>query len=142
MAAEGTKTKGSKPAAQRTKKKPTKYYESETESDSDYSSEEEEVERPTRGSKQQSGGGTLPVSGVGKEVSNTLGEVSNTANGLVGSASNTLGNVTGSALQNQGGDKDEGKKDTLKLRLDLNLDVEITLKARIHGDLELALLTS
>lgn len=33
-----------------------------------------------------------------------------------------------------------GKSDTLRLRLDLNLDIEITLKAKIHGDLELALL--
>lgn len=34
----------------------------------------------------------------------------------------------------------EKKKDPMKLRLDLNLDIEVTLKARIHGDLELALL--
>lgn len=39
--------------------------------------------------------------------------------------------------QEQGGG---GKSDTLKLRLDLNLEIEIQLKARIHGDLELALL--
>ncbi|KAF3767044.1 hypothetical protein M406DRAFT_350380 [Cryphonectria parasitica EP155] len=32
------------------------------------------------------------------------------------------------------------KKNPLKLRLDLNLEIEIELKARIHGDLELALL--
>ncbi|KAI0156701.1 hypothetical protein GGR52DRAFT_565994 [Hypoxylon sp. FL1284] len=41
--------------------------------------------------------------------------------------------------QQQGGG-DGGKSDTLKLRLDLNLEVEVTLKARIHGDLTLALL--
>ncbi|KAI1456698.1 hypothetical protein F4805DRAFT_458487 [Annulohypoxylon moriforme] len=38
--------------------------------------------------------------------------------------------------QDQGGG---GKSDTLRLRLDLNLEVEVTLKARIHGDLTLAL---
>lgn len=43
--------------------------------------------------------------------------------------------VAGSAAV--GGNK---KKDTLRLRLELNLDVEITLQAKIRGDLELALL--
>lgn len=58
--------------------------------------------------------------------------------GAVDGVSNALGSVAGQALdgQQQGG----GKSDTLRLRLDLNLDIEITLKARIHGDLELALL--
>ncbi|KAJ3757809.1 hypothetical protein F5880DRAFT_1616180 [Lentinula raphanica] len=38
--------------------------------------------------------------------------------------------------------RDEGKddKDTLKLRLDLNLDVAVEIKARVHGDLTLTLL--
>ncbi|KAF8423315.1 hypothetical protein EV426DRAFT_139853 [Tirmania nivea] len=36
----------------------------------------------------------------------------------------------------------ETKKDPMRLRLDLNLDIEVTLKARIHGDLELALLVN
>ena len=40
-------------------------------------------------------------------------------------------------MQQQGKD---GGKNPLKLRLDLNLEVEVTLKARIHGDLTLALL--
>ncbi|KAJ2971785.1 hypothetical protein NUW58_g9318 [Xylaria curta] len=42
--------------------------------------------------------------------------------------------------QQQQQQNDGGKSDTLKLRLDLNLEVEVTLKARIHGDLTLALL--
>jgi hypothetical protein len=48
--------------------------------------------------------------------------------------------VAGNAVQQQQGGGDKGKSDTLRLRLDLNLDIEITLKAKIHGDLELALL--
>lgn len=51
---------------------------------------------------------------------------------------NTLGGITNNAVDQQKGDG--GKSDTLRLRLDLNLDIEIQLKARIHGDLELALL--
>jgi hypothetical protein len=142
MATEAAKTKDGKSAPQqiqkkpkkKPEKKPAKYYESESESD--YSSEE--VERTRRGHRNESGGGALPISGVGNQVSKTLGDVSKTANGLVGSTTNTLGSVTGSALQNEGGK--QSKSDTLRLRLDLNLDVEITLKAKIHGDLELALL--
>ncbi|KAL8289025.1 hypothetical protein RB600_004463 [Gaeumannomyces tritici] len=64
-----------------------------------------------------------------------LGGVGQTAGGLVGGVTNTLGGVAGQAVDNGG-----GKSDTLRLRLDLNLEVEITLKAKIHGDLELALL--
>lgn len=64
-----------------------------------------------------------------------LDGVGQTAGGVVGGVTNTLGNVAGQAVDNGG-----GKSDTLRLRLDLNLEVEITLKAKIHGDLELALL--
>ncbi|KAH7118467.1 hypothetical protein EDB81DRAFT_861947 [Dactylonectria macrodidyma] len=67
------------------------------------------------------------------------GDVGNTLNNTLGDGSNTLGNVGNNAVQQQG-DDDGGKNDTLRLRLDLNLDLEIQLKARIHGDLELALL--
>ncbi|KAI1436507.1 hypothetical protein GGR50DRAFT_701801 [Xylaria sp. CBS 124048] len=77
----------------------------------------------------------LPV--VGNEVL----PVGQTAGNLVNSTQDTLANVAGAALApmgNGGG----AKNDTLKLRLDLNLDVEVTLKARIHGDLTLALLGS
>ncbi|KAL7942722.1 hypothetical protein V8C42DRAFT_331728 [Trichoderma barbatum] len=72
----------------------------------------------------------LPVGGE-------LGQVGQTANGVLGGVTNTLGSVTNNAVDNQ---KDGGKSDTLRLRLDLNLDIEIQLKAKIHGDLELALL--
>ncbi|KAL8369558.1 hypothetical protein RB595_000066 [Gaeumannomyces hyphopodioides] len=64
-----------------------------------------------------------------------LDGVGQAAGGLVGGATNTLGGVAGQAVDSGG-----GKSDTLRLRLDLNLEVEITLKAKIHGDLTLALL--
>ncbi|GAN10420.1 hypothetical protein MAM1_0353c09961 [Mucor ambiguus] len=55
---------------------------------------------------------------------------------------NGLGDgVIGGGQQQQGGGG--GGKDgqqPLSLRLDLNLEVEITLKARVHGDVTLALL--
>jgi hypothetical protein len=78
-------------------------------------------------------GGQLPLDSL------ALDSVRDTAGGLVNSATGVLGDVAGNAVQQQqsGGG---GKNDTLKLRLDLNLDIEITLKAKIHGDLELALL--
>lgn len=70
-----------------------------------------------------------------------VGGVQDTANNTLGNVSNTLGSVGNKALdQKQDSGGDSGKSDTLRLRLDLNLDVEIQLKARIHGDLELALL--
>merc|ERR1712000_446085 len=91
-------------------------------------------------SKKSSALDQLPTGGV----TDGVGE---TADNALSSVSNTLGSVGGQALnKQQGGDEEEesgggGKSDTLRLRLDLNLDVEIQLKARIHGDLELALLT-
>ncbi|KUI68662.1 hypothetical protein VM1G_03651 [Cytospora mali] len=70
-----------------------------------------------------------------------LGGVGQTAEGLQGGVTNALGGVANNAVnQQQGGGGGGGKSDTLRLRLDLNLDIEITLKAKIHGDLELALL--
>ncbi|KAI0450243.1 hypothetical protein F5B21DRAFT_491738 [Xylaria acuta] len=94
---------------------------------------------------QQGGGplGGLPlVGGGGVGDALPVGNVGETVNNLANSAQGTLGNVTGGALGGAvgGGGGDSGKSDTLKLRLDLNLEVEVTLKARIHGDLTLALL--
>lgn len=68
-----------------------------------------------------------------------LDSVGETAGGIVNGVTGTLGGIAGQATDNhqQGG---KSKSDTLRLRLDLNLDIEITLKAKIHGDLELALL--
>lgn len=106
----------------------------EVDSDDNVSSEEppKQVQRrskkkskSSRRSKQSGPLDQLPLGG--DSVNNTLGGVTN-----------TLGGVTNNAVDQQKGDG--GKSDTLRLRLDLNLDIEIQLKARIHGDLELALL--
>jgi hypothetical protein len=128
MADTAKRTTDPKPESQVTKRptrKPARYY---SESESDLS----EGENPRRRRPQKGGAKNdlVPLGG--------LDSVTNTATGLTQSAGETLRGVTGSALSNEkkGGDK----SDTLRLRLDLNLDVEITLKARIHGDLELALL--
>ncbi|KAI8387355.1 hypothetical protein BD560DRAFT_382191 [Blakeslea trispora] len=48
--------------------------------------------------------------------------------------------VTGGEQQQGGGGGKKDGQQPLSLRLDLNLDVEITLKARVHGDVTLALL--
>ncbi|KAF1797004.1 hypothetical protein V8B55DRAFT_1410577 [Mucor lusitanicus] len=56
---------------------------------------------------------------------------------------NGLGDgVIGGGQQQQQGGGGGGKdgQQPLSLRLDLNLEVEITLKARVHGDVTLALL--
>ncbi|KAK4514377.1 uncharacterized protein ATC70_001970 [Mucor velutinosus] len=52
------------------------------------------------------------------------------------------GVIGGGQQQQQGGGGGGGKdgQQPLSLRLDLNLEVEITLKARVHGDVTLALL--
>ncbi|KAL2127517.1 hypothetical protein VTI74DRAFT_10610 [Chaetomium olivicolor] len=103
----------------------TQAYESEGEESEDYAPRQRR--RGQRQQRQQQG----PLDNL------ALGNVQQTAGGLVNSATGALGGVAGQAVdQNKGG----GKSDTLRLRLDLNLDVEITLKAKIHGDLELALL--
>jgi hypothetical protein len=104
-------------------------YESEGEESEEYQSPPPRRKRNQRQKK----GGQGPLDNL------ALDNVQNTAGGLVNSATGALGGVAGNAVQNQGGG-DGGKSDTLRLRLDLNLDIEITLKAKIHGDLELALL--
>ena len=51
------------------------------------------------------------------------------------------GLATGRKPGGEGGEqKDPMDQDGLKLRIELNIDIEIELKARIHGDLTLALL--
>ncbi|KAF4981366.1 hypothetical protein FZEAL_2796 [Fusarium zealandicum] len=89
-----------------------------------------EQQQQQQSQQQQSSGplDQLPVGGG--DVGNTLGGVTNTLGGLTG----------GGEQQQSGGGGGGGGSDTLRLRLDLNLDIEIQLKARIHGDLELALL--
>jgi hypothetical protein len=103
-------------------------YESEGEESEEY---QPQPRQRRRNQVQQRRGGQGPLDNL------ALDNVQNTAGGLVNSATGVLGGVAGNAVQDQ---KGGGKSDTLRLRLDLNLDVEITLKAKIHGDLELALL--
>jgi hypothetical protein len=67
------------------------------------------------------------------EVGDTVGGLTKTATGAVDKVGDTAGALTG-------GGKKEGGDDTLSLRLDLNLDVYVKLKAKVHGDLTLSLL--
>jgi hypothetical protein len=115
-------SEGKKPKRQ---PKQQQVYESEGEESEDY------APPPPRRRRQQKGGGG-PLEGL------ALDNVGQTAGGLVNGATGVLGGVAGQAVDQKGGGG--GKSDTLRLRLDLNLDIEITLKAKIHGDLELALL--
>ncbi|CAK7204009.1 hypothetical protein SEUCBS139899_006760 [Sporothrix eucalyptigena] len=117
-------------------------YESDEDvSDQQYEDEQPQQQRNTRVQRrpqrqqQQQQGGQGPLDNL------QLDSLGNTAQGVVGGVTNTLGGLAGGAVQGQqgGGDSKKGS-DTLRLRLDLNLDIEITLKAKIHGDLELALL--
>ncbi|KAH8889740.1 hypothetical protein GQ53DRAFT_190740 [Thozetella sp. PMI_491] len=100
--------------------------------ESDGEESEEYAPPQRRRNQRQQKGGQGPLDNL------ALDSVQNTAGGLVNGATGALGGITGGAMQNQGGG--DKKSDTLRLRLDLNLDIEITLKAKIHGDLELALL--
>jgi hypothetical protein len=95
--------------------------------------ESEEVPSPLRRKQRQ------PRVQQGALETLDIRNVQNTADGLVNTTVGVLDGVTNTALQDRSS-KGSGKRDTLRLRLDLNLDVEITLKAKIHGDLELALL--
>ncbi|XP_006459725.1 hypothetical protein AGABI2DRAFT_46023, partial [Agaricus bisporus var. bisporus H97] len=82
--------------------------------------------RKNKKQKRQSG---LPVV---DEIEDTGKEVADTAGGAVEAVGDTAGAVTGAV----GGGSDK----PLKLRLDLNLDVDIRLTAKVHGDVTLALL--
>lgn len=102
------------------------------ESESESGSEEQQYEPPKRSnrrSRQQNNQ---------MQQRNQQGPMNQMGGGMPG----TMGNVANQAMQQQQpqGGGGGGKSDTLRLRLDLNLDIEITLKAKIHGDLELALL--
>ncbi|KAH8912891.1 hypothetical protein BR93DRAFT_122619 [Coniochaeta sp. PMI_546] len=108
-------------------------YESEGEESAEETYQPPAPRRRGQRPQRQQKGGSGPLDNL------ALDSVQNTAGGLVDGVTGALGGVAGNAVQNQGGG-DKGKSDTLRLRLDLNLDIEITLKAKIHGDLELALL--
>ncbi|KAK4149269.1 hypothetical protein C8A00DRAFT_47081 [Chaetomidium leptoderma] len=114
-------------------KKPRRQQQQTYESEGEESEEYQPPQRQRKRNQRQQKGGQGPLDNL------ALDNVQNTAGGLVNSATGALGGVAGNAVQQQG-DGGKGKSDTLRLRLDLNLDIEITLKAKIHGDLELALL--
>lgn len=100
----------------------------ESESDSGSEEQYEPPKRSNRRSRQQNNQ---------MQQRNQQGQMNQMGGGMPG----TMGNVANQAMQQQQqGGGGGGKSDTLRLRLDLNLDIEITLKAKIHGDLELALL--
>ena len=115
--------------------------ESQQEESSSMSADESQPpQKPSRQRKQRRGGSRQPrqqQQQSGPLDSLPTGDLTQTAQGAAGGVTNTLGSVANGALSKGG---DEGGKDTLRLRLDLNLEIEIQLKARIHGDLELALL--
>lgn len=82
-------------------------------------------------------GGGLP--GV-QEVEDTGNQLTNTAKDTVGNTVGQAGQVAGGGKQKDDDDEESGGDKPLKLRLDLNLDVAVELKARVHGDLTLSLL--
>ncbi|KAI3618058.1 hypothetical protein WG66_005741, partial [Moniliophthora roreri] len=91
--------------------------------------------------RRQGGGGGLPgvdeVGDLGKQV----GNVGDTAKGAVDQVGNTVGGLAGGNKEGGGeGEEGGGGDKPLKLRLDLNLDVAVELKAKVHGDLTLSLL--
>ncbi|KAK0388125.1 hypothetical protein NLU13_4369 [Sarocladium strictum] len=120
------------------------YGDSAAESTAASSAEEQQPQRKKKSrksKKDKSGGGSGPLSQLPTDSLPGVGEVGSTASNALGGVTGALGGVTGGALsKGEGGGDEGGKSDTLRLRLDLNLEIEIQLKARIHGDLELALL--
>ncbi|KAF9066957.1 hypothetical protein BDP27DRAFT_1423385 [Rhodocollybia butyracea] len=99
-----------------------------------------------RGQKSKTRGGIgLPgVSEVTDNVLDTVGGVGNTVGDTVGGTVDTVGGAVGGAVDAVGGVVDGlagvvGDK-PLKLQLELNLDVAVELKARVHGDLTISLL--
>lgn len=78
------------------------------------------------------------------EVGDLAGGVTEPINNAVGTVKGATGAVSGVAngLTGGGGEKKSGKSDNgaLSLRLDLNLELEVTLTAKLHGDLTLSLL--
>lgn len=98
------------------------------------SESESEVEAPPkrnrrRGGKKNEGQGLPAVD----EIEDTGKQVTNTASNAVDTVGKTAGAVTG-------GGKEDDDSNPLKLRLDLNLDADIRLTAKIHGDVTLSLL--
>lgn len=75
-----------------------------------------------------------PALPVVDEIDDTGRQVANTAQNAVSTVGDTAGAVVG------GGSSEKGSDKPLKLRLDLNLDADIRLTAKVHGDVTLSLL--
>lgn len=123
-------SQGSQERQPRRQKKQQQQVVEESESDSGSEEQYEPPKRSNRRSRQQNNQ---------MQQRQQQGPMNQMGGGMPG----TMGNVANQAMQQQQqpqGGGGGGKSDTLRLRLDLNLDIEITLKAKIHGDLELALL--
>ncbi|KAF7782873.1 hypothetical protein Agabi119p4_2249 [Agaricus bisporus var. burnettii] len=88
--------------------------------------------RRKRKNKKRQQQNALPVV---DEVEATGREVVETAGGAVQAVGDTAGAVTQAANPSGG-----GSDKPLKLRLDLNLDADIRLTAKVHGDITLSLL--
>lgn len=83
-------------------------------------------------------GTTENVNGAVDLVQNTH---NNTMSGVSNAAERTATNSNNEEeSKKSSGKKRDGKEEQLRLRLDINLDVEVQLKAKIHGDLTLGLL--
>ncbi|KAF7983037.1 hypothetical protein HWV62_24692 [Athelia sp. TMB] len=90
-----------------------------------YSSEEEPQVKPKR---RRGKGGGLPAVDEVEDIGR-------------GNANNQVARAVPQQQQQPVQQQDDGgKADTLKLRLDLNLSVEVKVTAKLHGDLTLSLL--
>ncbi|KAF7980118.1 hypothetical protein HWV62_39537 [Athelia sp. TMB] len=93
----------------------------------------------TRGKRRRGAGGNTGGLPVVDEAGGLTGPVDNalqTAGGAIEKVQGTVGQVTGGG----GGEKKGGGNQPVSLRLDLNLEVDVALKATLHGDLTLSLL--
>lgn len=89
--------------------------------------------RGGRGGGENKGG--LPAVDEAEALTGPVDNAFQTAGGAIDKAKGTVGQVTGRGDKGGG-----GGNQPVSLRLDLNLDVEVTLEARLHGDLTLSLL--
>lgn len=79
--------------------------------------------------------GGLPVVDEAGTLTGPVDDAFNAAGGAINKATDAVGQVTGGGEKRGGG----GNK-PVSLRLDLNVEVEVTLSARLHGDVTLGLL--
>lgn len=91
--------------------------------------------------RRRGGGGNrsgLPVVDEAEALTGPVDNAFKTAGGAIDKAKGTVGQVTGGGGSNK--KEGDGGNQPVSLRLDLNLEAEVTLKASLHGDLTLSLL--